>query len=675
MNKILKSLVSGFTSLSMCAVCMISIPATADEYENIETQATNRTLSVNFMGRGSTPNDASPGKAGFSKDDVNLTNPLEFWVGIGVENVNDLPLFTDGVYSLDVAFEYDPNYVKPYWDKTTASSTAEQSWNDELVKGNLSSTGDSSAWWDDTQYEITSVRECDIDTALNDRENSTEAAQRALDGWKMCYVGVVFKGDSLLRFKDLASNSKQYLLKLPFVLLSAPDETAADQNPTVLSMVRGGDTFAIGSGSDGTNPYASWFATTHPAPDDTNLKNLFDFSGDISLFGTNDAIDNIVAVKPGETPSDPGATPSPDTTYYLSSDKTLQEDKFKAETKTYYVSVPNETEQIRMDVSSSEKPTVTVNSASVNVTASDAKKYSSDLFDLAELDKTVNDGYNNTVTITAGGTTYTVYIRRLLKPKITLNYGNSPYGEIMKASNIADSDKQAAKDAFNVKNKYDASYLPSDVASKQRIIYTLNAWGKSTDPEVNMDRNDYALFVYEQTDFSDPGYTATDSLGEPYDVTQVQREIKVCRLSGGNISENVSAKNYEVYTIVNEPSNYLFTQITSKSKKFLRPDIYDLKYSFYDSVANETVECVRKIIVIPKMSDTNMDGAVNTNDIAYVKIASQGGTIVATNVPERIKNLFLNRVFDGNYDTAINTNDIAYVKLASQGKVLEPFYR
>lgn len=51
----------------------------------------------------------------------------------------------------------------------------------------------------------------------------------------------------------------------------------------------------------------------------------------------------------------------------------MKEDKFKAETKTYYVSVPNETEQIRMDVSSSEKPTVTVNSASVNVTASDTK--------------------------------------------------------------------------------------------------------------------------------------------------------------------------------------------------------------------------------------------------------------------------------------------------------------
>ena len=67
MNKILKSLVSGFTSLSMCAVCMISIPATADEYENIETQATNRTLSVDFMGRGSTPMMQAPVKQDLAK--------------------------------------------------------------------------------------------------------------------------------------------------------------------------------------------------------------------------------------------------------------------------------------------------------------------------------------------------------------------------------------------------------------------------------------------------------------------------------------------------------------------------------------------------------------------------------------------------------------------------------
>ena len=103
----------------------------------------------------------------------------------------------------------------------------------------------------------------------------------------------------------------------------------------------------------------------------------------------------------------------------------------------------------------------------------------------------MNDGYNNTVTITAGGTTYTVYIRRLLKPKITLNYGNSPYGEIMKASNIADSDKQKAKDAFDANNKYDANYLPNGKSTK--VYYSSNAWGGSTDPKINLDRDETAF--------------------------------------------------------------------------------------------------------------------------------------------------------------------------------------
>ena len=674
MNKILKSLVSGFTSLSMCAVCMISIPATADEYENIETQATNRTLSVDFMGRGSTPNDASPGKAGFTKDDVNLTNPLEFWVGIGVENVNDLPLFTDGVYSLDVAFEYDPNYVKPYWDNTTASSTEEQSWNDELVKGNLSSTGDSSAWWDDTQYEITSVRECDIDTALNDRENSTEAAQRALDGWKMCYVGVVFKGDSLLRFKDLASNSKQYLLKLPFVLLSAPDETAADQNPTVLSMVRGGDTFAIGSGSDGTNPYASWFATTHPAPDDTNLKNLFDFSGDISLFGTNDAIDNIVAVKPGETPSDPGATPSPDTTYYLSSDKTLQEDKFKAETKTYYVSVPNETEQIRMDVSSSEKPTVTVNSASVNVTASDAKKYSSDLFDLAELDKTVNDGYNNTVTITAGGTTYTVYIRRLLKPKITLNYGNSPYGEIMKASNIADSDKQKAKDAFDANNKYDANYLPNGKSTK--VYYSSNAWGGSTDPKINLDRDETALFAFEYKGFEDPGFDAIDSLGNVVKKSDVTRTISVCVLPALDMKVTIIPSMFNTYSVDGDETHDVFTNANlTGSSKAIQPDIYKLEYSYTDNNLNEVVTETRNVVILPALGDVNLDNQISVGDMVPIKnYTANVFSAVDSTVKKETYNLVVYRVMDTNFDATISVGDMVPIKNSTANIKLDSYY-
>ena len=214
------------------------------------------------------------------------------------------------------------------------------------------------------------------------------------------------------------------------------------------------------------------------------------------------------------------------------------------------------------------------------------------------MDKTVNDGYNNTVTITAGGTTYTVYIRRLLKPKITLNYGNSPYGEIMKASNIADADKQAAKDAFDVKNKYDANYLPTEAKDKKNITYVTRAWvdiknldsmttaEKETiqNPDINMDRNDYAIFVYNDKYFRDPGFIAIDSEGNAVD--NVDRSITINRMSKEQLAglNDVNQISYDI-TIPNQPSDYLITEVTKPydysdaTRKRVRPDIYYMKYS------------------------------------------------------------------------------------------------
>ena len=96
------------------------------------------------------------------------------------------------------------------------------------------------------------------------------------------------------------------------------------------------------------------------------------------------------------------------------------------------------------------------------------------------MDKTVNDGYNNTVTITAGGTTYTVYIRRLLKPKIILNPGNSPYGLIQQddVNFPTQTDKDEAKKAFNdshtTNKKFAAGKIPT--GGQTTIAYTTVAW-------------------------------------------------------------------------------------------------------------------------------------------------------------------------------------------------------
>ena len=76
----------------------------------------------------------------------------------------------------------------------------------------------------------------------------------------------------------------------------------------------------------------------------------------------------------------------------------------------------------------------------------------------------------------------------MLKPKITLNYGNSPYGEIMKASNIADSDKQKAKERHLMKkNIYKAPYIPN----KDAAVKIKSSTGNSTTLRTNIDAYSY----------------------------------------------------------------------------------------------------------------------------------------------------------------------------------------
>ena len=83
-----------------------------------------------------------------------------------------------------------------------------------------------------------------------------------------------------------------------------------------------------------------------------------------------------------------------------------------------------------------------------------------------------------------------------MAPKITLNYGNSPVGEIMKADNISVSNKLVAVADFEKNNKYstNADYLPAGKTAG--MLYSPLAWGGSVDPTVNLDRDATALFSF-----------------------------------------------------------------------------------------------------------------------------------------------------------------------------------
>lgn len=652
MNKLLKKIVSGITTVSLGMAMVGSMPAVADETAVAST--VTRTLSVDFMGRGSSPQELSPGSARLTADDIGK----EFWVGVAVDNVSDLPLFTDGIYSLELAFEYNPDFVTPYF----TSNAAEAEWVAALESGNLAAVNNST-WWNSEQYEIISVAETDIDT-VTDRENADVMAQRKADGWKMCTVCVTLKSGASFagaRFKDLADSEKQYLLKLPFKLNSVPAGDAVDTNPRVLSIVRGPETLDIGSGETGTEPYSAWEATVTDPDDATNMKTLFEFSGDISLFDSGGSVEDIVPVEI-ETDEETGDTT--ETMHTLSTTKDLTLDGFKAETLDYYLSVPNETEKLKFKITSSELPTVIANTASVAATLTSTDKlYETDEFDLAELDKTVEaDGYNNTVTVTAGDTTYTLHIRRLLKPKIVLNYGNSPYGEIMKADNIAEEDKQAAKEAFNAGNKFTSVYLPTGCTIK---LYSPKAWGGSTESGINLDRDEYSIFIYNKKSFKDPGFVATNSLGEVVDAEEITRSISVKKMSSNSTSGMKDSKvTDDIVTVTNVASEYTFTELVTSS---VRPGIYNMEYSFVDSLTEETVTQTRKVVLLWTLGDADLSTLRNAADASTITGYVKGSSSPTSGVDTTSANIYIYRILDVDRSGIVNAADASTVSAIVKG--------
>ena len=297
--------------------------------------------------------------------------------------------------------------------------------------------------------------------------------------------------------------------------------------------------------------------------------------------------------------------------------------------KDYYVRVPDvDADSIQFNVTLTNPDTTTI-TASDGTTLTPTKNGDGTYTIKAPL---TNKGQTeNTITITTkAGTdndaptlTYTFHVQQLVAPKITLNYGNSPVGEIMKADNISVSNKLVAVADFEKNNKYstNADYLPAGKTAG--MLYSPLAWGGSVDPTVNLDRDATALFSFEYDDFIDPGFVAVDSLGNSVDPTDVRRSITVTVLPGQSIIVPDKDKKTNTFsdTKENPIANDLFTyaNITGDATKVIQPDVYELTYSFYDNALAKTITNTRKVVILPLMGDTTLDGQISVGDLVPIK--------------------------------------------------------
>lgn len=307
-----------------------------------------------------------------------------------------------------------------------------------------------------------------------------------------------------------------------------------------------------------------------------------------------------------------------------------------------------------------------------------------------------------TLTSTSGDSrTYTFTIQPLVAPKINLNLGNSPIAEIKKhiSSEFLDAAIEEYKETNDFKGK-DSTYVPSTVNTLS--TFTAEAWvgeydvgsmsedeiaamnAKIADPNINMDRNDYAIFAYNTRPFKDSGFTITDSVGNTVTEDDIKaslvRKITVQTMSEASIAAFVGEYTPQDHTFTGKESEYLFTEITPESGSIV-PAIYTMEYEYTDSYGVQA-KVERPIIVLWGLGDADMTAQVNVSDPGAVYSVVNNKINLITNdmsveekaFRQQVTNLYKFRIVDADTSAQVNVSDPGAVYSVVNKKLDERIY-
>lgn len=343
--------------------------------------------------------------------------------------------------------------------------------------------------------------------------------------------------------------------------------------------------------------------------------------------------------------------------------------------REYYVVVPNDMEQVKLWF----KPRPEAETAAMELTHNRssnpiliAKDATDEFYKSVPIDLDISPDENLiTLSFTASDPTegdvtrsYKIHVYRKLKVSelVKFEYGNSPYGLIMRDASI---DKDAAKQAFTDNgNTFTAGNTPD--GGTEGVTYTPDAWSG-----VNYDLDETALFVINSNGFIDPGYKEIkNSIGQ--EVTTVSKKVTVQVLAETTASlQNGSSDDFTYISplTISLPDS---GQITQLSDKRIRPDRYEIKYSFTD-FDGKTVSVSKPLIVLSPLGDVNVDNVSNGTDVSRVLHRFSVDLADNTNVPgyDYGGRLFKLRVCDVNKDGNVNAIDANYIR----ANVLYPFYK
>lgn len=421
------------------------------------------------------------------------------------------------------------------------------------------------------------------------------------------------------------------------------------------------------SSKDGTPVllYEKTATQTYPAFNILNTDgNIVPGTNIVYVIQANDPSASI-SVKPGKNDTGLGSALSLYDTDYTTS--VTFDDAEHPTRSDYYTRVDKDTDYVEFTITPKNDTTIlTAPTAGTGVTISGPDSVTAAYTVRVDLTKSGATPNDIKITTKAGTDTnaptldYNFHIQKLVEAKIVLNYGNSPYGEIMKADNIPEADKQKAKNAFDASDtahgnlQFGTDYIPT--LGITNVKYTTVAWDSYTK---NYDKDDNAIFVYEASTFVEPGLKIYDELGAEVTNATYDRTLVVKKMSVGEPKYSDTLTDLDL-SVSKGNNDTVFSLVGN----IIRPDVYTMTYTYNYTDLNgtqQTLTDTRPVIVLSKRGDIQLttDPSFNTNDSkAFATSYSSWGGAGANS-------LFAFRVCDlqETTDPTVNSND--YKQLVS----------
>lgn len=347
------------------------------------------------------------------------------------------------------------------------------------------------------------------------------------------------------------------------------------------------------------------------------------------------------------------------------------------ETDTSYgVRVPKDTEKVKLTVTPDNADTTdikaTLDGTDYPATRNDDGTYTIEI----PITKTGTDASEITVSMKNGDVVkdYTFNVQKLVDAKMVLNYGNSPYGEIMKDDTI--TDKDTAKADFDSTHK---------LTSLSTLTFYDEAWSSyltfNDGLAYNGDKDDTSIFVYQRKAFRDPGVVLYDTLGNVINANDIyvddatnadapyafSAQLTMKSYYGGVATYNDTTDQATDVTETANTTNHLFEGFKSSN---IRPDIYKLNYKLTDRKTGEVIaEKTRFVIAISKLGDVRIDANDIVNNLDASAVKTNSTAIMRAN------SIYSFKIADAKCDDNKIVNNLDASQIKSQSTKLPQFYK